>query len=366
MRFNFNKIFNPAVLVAGAITLLTSCNKDVEDAKPITTAASTAPSISEVISTDANFTILNAAVIRAGINISSLLADRKGVFTFFAPTDAAFIASGIPNAATVSGMPAAQLEAILRYHLVGGQMITSAQIPTTFPNLQLPTQFVLAPPSAAIPPGLRMSIFPSKRGTSFWANNIPLTQTDIIVANGVIHKTAALVAPPSTTIKGLLASNPTKYSILLAAVARADSGQVAGLGKLDSVLNFVPANLTAFAPNNDAFRALFPPGTPDAAIIATLNNHAAFPVQTVRAIIAYHLLGSRGFSVNFAAGPAPVNTQLVIPTNPPTVVPVIVTYGGVTFTVQGLANATPATVLTRDVHAINGVVHEINQVLRPQ
>lgn len=372
MKFNVSKIIASTTLVAGVLAIFTSCNKDLTEPTPITQAEPTGKSLTDTIAGDATLSIFRAAITRAatnttfGTSLAALFSDRTAAFTVFAPTDAAFQLSGIPSVAAVNTLRPGFLDTVLRYHIVGGQRVTSAAIPTTFPNLQLPTQLVLAQPSAAIPPGLRMSIFPSRRGANAWANNIPLTAVDIQAANGVIHKTAALVAPPTTTIKGLLASNPAKYSILLAAIQRADSGQVAGLGRLDSAINFAPANLTVFAPNNDAFRALFPAGTPDAAIIATLNNHQAFPVQTVRAIIAYHLLGVRAFSVNFAAGPAPVNTQLVIPPGT-TPIPVFVTYSGATFTVRSVAtNAPEITIVTRDQHAINGVVHEINQVLRPQ
>jgi len=398
MKFNINKIFRSSVLVVAAIALLTSCNKDVEDAELITIAPSTGQSISELVNTDASFTILKAAVTRAGANISSLLADRTGVFTFFAPTDAAFIASGIPNAATVSAMPAAQVESILRYHIVGGQMITSAQIPTTFPNLQLPTQLVLAAPSASLPPGLRMSIFPSKRGTSFWANNIPLTQMDIMVANGVVHKTALLVAPPTQFLWNRIDTDPN-LTYLKAAIQRADSGSTAATSLQGALLN-PAANLTVFAPNNVAFQAVLtglitqaliaqgmPPAT--AAATATLlasspavfSNPALYPyltATTVKGIAVYHLLGNRAFSVNIptTATATPTLLNSAIPIHPG--VSIQATFGatGVTSaTVKGLVNPTPSNILinptpapggTSDQHYINGALHVIDQVLRPQ
>jgi len=373
MKFNFNKIIASLFMTATALALVTSCNKDVQGPTPIKISEPVGKSILDSINNESSLTILKAAIARASTNstfgnsLSALLGDRNGVFTIFAPTDIAFQLSGIPSVAAIATLRPGFLDTVLRYHIVGGRALTAAEIPSTFPNLQLPTQLVLSAPSATLPPGLRMSIFPSKRGTSLWANNIPLTQIDIRLANGILHKTQALVAPPSTTIKGILASNPTKYSLLLEAIKRADSGQIAGLNRLDSVINFAAANVTLFAPNNDAFRAMFPAGTPDAAIINALNTPAMFTAEVVRGLIAYHLLGSRAFSVNFAAGPAPVNTQLVLPTTPPTVVPVIVTYGGVNFTVKGMATgSTDVSILTRDQHAINGVVHEINQVLRPR
>jgi uncharacterized surface protein with fasciclin (FAS1) repeats len=369
MNFILNKILKRLLITLGLVATFIACNKALPVAEPIKTAAPTGQSITTTINSDANFTFLKAAITKAatnstfGNNLNVLLSDSTGVFTFFAPTDAAFQLSGFPSAAAVSAQRAGFLDTILRYHLVPGQKLTSDLIPQTFPNIQEPTALVLAPPSGALPPGLRMSIFPSKRGTSLWANTIPVTQADIAVSNGVVHKVAALVAPPSTTIKGIIATDPTNFSILSAAIARADSGQV-GLNRLDSAMNYPPANLTLFAPTNDAFRAMFPPGTPDANIIGALNTPALFPAQIVRAIVAYHLLGSRAFSVNFSVTPTPYNTLLVIP--PSTVVPVVVTYTGASFTAKGVANASASNVTSRDKHAINGVVHVIDQVLRPQ
>jgi len=362
MRLNY-KFFKTGITLALVANTIVSCNKSLPRAEPIVTPAPTGSSIAELLN-DPNFSILKAAVTRS-TSMTALLSDKTAVYTFFAPTDAAFQASGIPSAAAIATFRPGQLDTLLKYHLVGGQALSSAAIPTTFPNLQLPSSFVLAPPSAALPPGLRMSIFPSKRGTSLWVNNIPITQTDIPAANGIVHKVAALVAPPTTTIKGILASDPANFSIMSAAIARADSGQT-GLNKLDSVLNYAPANLTLFAPNNTAFRTLFPPGTPDPVIIALLNNPAFFTAQTVRGLVAYHLLGTRAFSVNFSATPSLYNTQLVIPGTPPTVVPVLVTYTGATFTVKGFANPTESNVVTRDKNAVNGVVHVIDQPLKPQ
>ncbi len=354
-----------AIIIAGG--LFASCNKPLPEATAIVTPAPTGLTILETLRAAApgTYTILDSAIKKAGASTIATLSDKTGVFTFFAPTDAAFQASGIASVASLAAFSSGTLASILSYHIVPGQKILSDAIPTTFPNIKLPSGLVAAAPSASLPPGLRFPIYPSRRGTQLFVNNIPGTENNIIVANGVIHKVAALLTPPTaTTIKGFLASDPTNFSILSAAIIRADSGQV-NLNRFDSLLNFVVPGFTVFAPTNDAFRALFPPGTPDANIIGALNTYAFFPAQTVRGIIAYHLLGAAAFSVNFAAGPAPVNTLLAIPpTN--TVVPVVVTYGGATFTVKGLANATASNVTTRDRSFLNGVVHVIDQVLRPQ
>lgn len=365
MNFKLPTIFKSSLVFTGALaTVMVSCNKELPVAEPIQQPVPAGQSIVSLVNNTAEYSILKAAIARAGSNLTATLSDSSGVFTFFAPNDAAFQQLGITSPAAVAVFSPGFLDTVLRYHFIPGQKLDSAQISIAFPNVQEPTGLVLATPSATLPPGLRMSIFPSKRGTSLWANNVPVTQANIPVSNGIVHKVAAIVIPPSTTIKGIIASDPTNFSILSAAIARADSGQT-GLNKFDSVFNYVPASITLFAPTNTAFRAMFPPGTPDAVIIGTLNTPAYFTATQVRGLIAYHILGSRAFSVNFTgASNTPYNTKLTIPpTN--TVVPVIISYGGTTFTVKGLANTTPSNVTTRDKNAINGVIHIIDQVLRP-
>ena len=372
MKLTYKPFFQLLLIAIGTLQVFSSCNKDLPVATPINPEAPSGNSILETLN-DPSYSILKAAVTRAATftsptgNISTLLGDKTAVVTFFALDDAAFIASGIPSAAAIATLRAGFLDTVLKYHLVGGQKFTGSTVPTnSFPNsLYLQSMLLLAAPSASLPPGLRMPIFLGKAGTSLFANNIPITQADIAVANGIIHKVAGLVTPPSTTLKGLIAADPTNFSLLSAAIARADSGQV-GLNKLDSVLNYAPANLTLFAPTNTAFRALFPPGTTDAQIIGALNTPSLFPVQTVRGMVAYHLLGSRAFSVNMPSTPTPINTQLVIPGPTPITVPVVIVNAGGTFTVKGVANATASNVTTANKNAINGVMHVIDQVLRPQ
>jgi len=379
MKLFMYKFCKSALIIVLAASTLVACNKKLPAGEAIIIPPATT-SISDVVNADANLSILRAAITKAGtaaattnfpVSLPNLFSDKSGAYTFFAPTNAAFQKIGITSDAALVGFRPGQLDTLLRYYVIGGQKLTSAVIPDSFtnaknrvPNLQEPSLLVLQGPSAALPPGFRMPIFPSKRGNSLWVNTITISQPDVNAGNSVIHKIDSIALPPQQTIKGILASDPN-FSLFMAAVARADSGQVAGLGRLDSAMNFALANLTLFAPTNAAIRALFPPGTPDAAIIGALNTHALFPVQTVRGIVAYHLLGYRYFSVNFPAALTPINTQLVIP---PTniVVPVIVSYSPAAFIVKGLANATPSNVTTKDRVAINGVIHVIDQLLRPQ
>jgi uncharacterized surface protein with fasciclin (FAS1) repeats len=406
MSFSINKFLKPTFLLAGAVSLLVSCNKELPEAKPIETAPPTGSTITELLN-DPSFSILKAAVAKAapaassGLQpLSALFSDNTAVFTFFAPTDAAFQIAfpGITSAAIAAPQfRPGLLDTLLRYHLVGGQKVTSAMIPTTFPNIQLPTSLVLAPPSATLPPGLRMSIFPSKRGNTLWANNIPITQADIAASNGVIHKVAVVVAPPSTFLWNRIEDDP-ELTYLEAAIKRADEG-VAEASTLQAALKNPAANLTIFAPTDAAFRmiltaqitqALMAQGmdqntaqqratqlasTPD-----VFTNPAVTPVLTqalVKGIVVYHILGTRAFSVNIPATPmagVPTLVNSAVPNHPGVTIQATFGATGVTAaTVKGVANGTASNILidprpngTSDQHYINGVIHKIDQVLRPQ
>jgi uncharacterized surface protein with fasciclin (FAS1) repeats len=375
---------------------------------------------------DPGYSFLKAAITRASTvtsptgKLSTLLADKSGVFTFFAPDDNAFKSSltalGLPaNIASINFFTPGQLDTIIKYHLIGGQKYTSAKITPTAPNLNLYLQssLLLMPPSAALPPGYRMPLFIGKQGSMLFANNIPVIQPDIEVANGVIHKVAFALLPPTQVLWQRIAADPD-LTYLLAAIQRADEGDPAK--SLESALKNAAANLTVFAPGNAAFQqlltgqitmALIPlitqqliaggmdpadaaaaaPGLaqPQAAALAStpavFTNPALASVLTptnVKGIVVYHLLGNRAFSVNLPTTAANVPTLLNsgIPAHPG--ITLQATFGptGVTAaTVKGLGNATAATVAinptpapggTSDQNYINGVLHKITQVLLPQ
>ena len=440
MKLTMNKIVAAAFLLFTGFGLMTSCNKDVPAPTPIMAPqASSSRSLLDTINNDANLTILKAAISRASSNntfgnsLSTLLGDKSASFTFFAPTDAAFQMAfqllGIPPAAGVNALRPGQLDTILRYHFTGGR-ITTDTIARRSPNLQLPSLFVLAPPSASLPPGLRQSIFPGRNGNTSFVNNVPVVAGETALANGFLYKIGAVLLPPSQLLWNRIDTDPN-LTYLKAAIQRADSG-VATAATLAAALQNTGANLTVFAPNNTAFQtvltgqitvALIPivtqqlipvitqqliaggatpaqaaaqapglaaaqaPGIAQtqaaglASTPAVFTDPALSPVLTptvVRGLVAYHLLGNRRFTVNIPATATNIATLAhgVVPTLP--LLSVQATFGptGVTAaTVKGGANATASNILinplpapagTSDQNYINGVLHVIDQVLRPQ
>ena len=363
-----------------AMALLAGCTKDIPKAVPNPVPVPTGQSVYTLISTDANYSFLKAAADRAGTGITNLLRDSSAVFTMFAPTNAAFIASGIPSIAAINaGFRTGQLDTLLKYHIIPGQKYTASAIPATFPNLQSPTAFVLSAPF------FRMSSFPSKQGASVYVNNLPITTPDITVANGVVHAIPFVLLPPDKVIAQITGADPD-LTYFNAAVARADSGQTADLSKFSYLMAYPPVNFTVFAPTNAAFVALLtasitqalvaqgvPLATAQAQAAALASTPAVFSnpalygalsAQTVRALIAYHVLGVKAYGINVPTASTNVATQLVVAPGTPAFT-VAVQRTGTAVTVKGNVNTTASNVTTADLNAINGIVHKIDQVLRP-
>jgi uncharacterized surface protein with fasciclin (FAS1) repeats len=365
--------------VALGTTVIISCNKDIEapvpNPTPVVPQGST---IADIVNSNTSYTLLKHAITRANnAGINAALANRTGIYTVFAPDNAAFGRLGITSTAVIDALfTPAQLTQILNYHIIPGQAYTSALIPTTFPNVQLPTAFIIPAPNTN--PLVRFSSFPARRGSSAWVNNAPVAAADIPAANGIIHSIAVPLLPPSRVFLDTLSRDPD-FSFLIAAVVRADSDLPStSTSRFQYALSEPLASLTVFAPTNDAFRALInalsggaiPLNAPDAVFIAFINS---LPPTTLKGIIAYHILGQRAFNVNFATTATNYPTLLngSVPTHPGVSVTATITSGfGAGLSVKGVANATAATAIGTaagfDRMAINGVFYKINQVLLPQ
>lgn len=374
------------------LLLLSSCNKDITAPEPIAPPATSGQSIGELINTDANYTLLKHALTRAGL--LATLTNKNSTFTLFAPDNAAFTASGIASIAVIDALPLASLTSILNYHLIPGQKLAAANIPTTFPNLQMPTGLIFPAPNTS--PLARFSIFSSKRGTTVWANNIPVVTPDIAVANGVMHKVAVIVAPPQKLLLDTIKNDPD-LDYFEAALVRADQGlSTTAAPSFQYYLGngtIAPgANFTVFAPTNAAFQTIIfglvyqatLVATNDAATATAAANAAVaagpaflstnnITTEMVRGIVAYHIMPQRAFGVNFNATATnyPTFVNGSIAAHPGVAVSSTITNGFATgLSVKGVGNATAATAVATaagvDRIAVNGVFYKISQVLLPQ
>lgn len=386
-----------------------SCNKDLPQPVPIPfqNANPVATTIGAEISSNPDYSFYKAAATRVGL--LPVLSDTTKVFTVFVPNNAAFIASGIPSLEAIAALPIASVGGLLQYSIIPGEQFTSDKIPSTFPNVQLPTFLKIGElPGTTVP--IQMSLFPSKRGNNIWVNTIPVTATDKKFKNGTIHLVGGVVAPPAAVLKDLIAAKPD-LSYFRAAIARADSGQnLATTASLNYLLAYPVTNMTLLIPNDNAFKTLIhgsvysylvsvgtDPATANAQATAlsaspdVFQNPALFGVLTaanVKGILAYHFLATnagggfqpniRVFSNNFETTPT-LHTTLVnssVAVHPGIMAQATFTGPFVTdlkFTGLGTFppggapfSGEPAKVLSQDNLGVNGIFHVIDKVLLPQ
>lgn len=103
-------------------------------------------------------------------------------------------------------------------------------------------------------------------------------------------------------------------------------------------------NYTLFAPSDEAFRA---------AGFSSYEDLRAVPVETLKAILTYHVLGAE---VMAAAVPQAANTEITMLSDQ---------QAYVTRTAAGAVYINGAAVVKADIDARNGVIHVIDRVLMP-
>lgn len=413
-NIKLNRKFLPVLFILISGLVIYSCNKALPDATPIDypPVNNSETSIGQRISSDTSYSFFAAAATKTG-QLAQLNADSTE-FTVFLPTNNAFRISGIPSIDALNTLPIQSLGGIVGYAIIPGKQylssdITSGGITPSRPNEQLPTSITIGQlPGTPLP--LKLTTFPSASGTAFYDNNIPVTKPDIKLKNGVIHEVAAIVAPPSQTLKSAIYSNPD-LTFFKAAIERADSGQ-SGLNRLDSLLGYPVTNMTVLAPNNAAFQTLIF-GTAYSYLLQSGDDqstayqkatqlssspsvfsdpqlYGVLPASSVKGILAYHFLASpnpytqniepniRVFSNNFSSTLTAYKTLVntVYSTHPGVMAqatfmgPFVtgLTFNGVgTFPPGGAPfSGTPAKALSLDKHAVNGVYYVIDKVLLPQ
>jgi uncharacterized surface protein with fasciclin (FAS1) repeats len=307
------------VLLTG---LFLSCNKAKEEATP--------KSASDLILADNSFTLLRAAVLRA--NFADAL--KAANLTIFAPNDDAFKAAGFADVAAVNALPIATIEQILKYHVFNGLVKSDA------------TQLTINTPVQSVGGGMAfISKVTSGSSTGLFINGARVTNADQAVSNGLVHTIDRVLLPSAPSILSALQSDPTNFSLVVAAINRVPS-LAAQLSSTISSGQLV----TVFVPDNAAFAAAGSPLTNLAAI-----NSAS--LTTLSSVLGYHAVLGQLFSNQLTAGTL---TTL----NPTSAKLTVVTTNNLP-TIKGNLNTTAATIKRADVVANNGIVHVVSQVLKP-
>lgn len=417
------KKLNKGLLLLLATVALISCNKDLEQFPDNAEVIPGGLTLAGTLAATPSDSLYNRMVLRGGLteslnnpasSFTLFVSDNNVVKSFITAASNGAVPITAPNSvfsSFISGtLSAATATGIVNYYTVP-QRFTTAQIVHPFPNLEVPTAVVAVPGN----PLARLRAYLSKNPSTgfYYFNNIPLSGTDMVVGNSVIHHVAALIPPPQRMIWERLRTD-SALTIFRAAVERADSGYTATTpGSLIAGMQNFGASFTVLAPTNAAMKAAIsaltggaiPPAAPDAVFIGFLGSSSISSI-TVRGLVAYHLLGNRTgegapvfpirvFTVNVPTTPIQVLTFLNNP-GPAVAHPGVTmqaTFTGpiaTTVTVKGLGNPTPSGIVinstpdlaasygttppalpiryagSSDQHYINGVLHYINQALFPQ
>ncbi len=414
---NFFKTKHTLFAVAVCTLLATSsCNKELESIQEIPAPQPTGQTLDKVLEGNPDDTMFLAIVNRAGL--LPLLKDSSKNYTLFVPVNA-----GIKKAIsqlTQGAVPEAAPDAvffqfinnrlgrdtaagIVLYHIIP-QKLMSSQIGTDFPNKMLPTLLNPRPDtSLLIGPVIRLAGFPTTRNGG-WYNNVPIVGVDQSAYNGVIHHIATVAMPPSRTLWDRI-SEDAELTYLKAAILRADSGYNATNGSLQAYLKGFGANFTIFAPVDTAFRktitALIYNAIRDTSLAFdtvkynlavdwadssdVFNNQllfSTFTAQTVRAVVAYHVLANKAYTNNFSTTEEKILTLLNASIAEHGGLKIKATYtNGVPFpisvSVKDVYNNSPDAKIIMsapltpepfgksDQNYTNGVLHKIDQVLLP-
>lgn len=323
MALDFAKRWALVSAIALALTGMVGCGDDdppannpdsgvTADASTSEDAATTGdaavlPSLVEIAAGNPDFSMLVAAATRAGL-VTTL---STGEFTIFAPTNAAFTASGI-TMEMIESMPVESLTGILTYHAVQGTVLST--------DLE-------AGPATSV--AMLSLIIGTEGGAKLNGGNTVtgganIVMADILARNGAVHIIDRVLLPPTV-------ADLARYAGLTTLAGAVDSAELD-----DDLAGDGP--FTVFAPTNAAFAELSAVPTGDA----------------LKSVLLYHVVGA---NVPAAAVPAKASS-LSANEYEDSLTLLFNTTSGVR--INGSAN-----VVIADVFATNGVVHVIDEVLLP-
>jgi uncharacterized surface protein with fasciclin (FAS1) repeats len=306
------------VTALGTLIITSSCKKD-DDPVPTPTPTPT-PTVAGYVTADTSFSILLAAVSKAGL--ASTLNDATKTWTVFAPTNAAFRAIGY-SVASVNAITAQPdidaLAAILTYHVL------SVKVPSTG-----------VPASDTVKTVNGKNLFASKNGNGVFLNGVKVVVADVPVSNGVIHAIGKVLIPPTQTIAQIVIAGANFSLLERAVIVGGLAGTLSGSGKF-----------TVFAPLNSGFPA---------ALDTEAEINAVLPA-TLEAVVKSH-----AFLTNIAAGDL-VSGNTPATLNPLTTLTIGLTTTPPTVKINGSANAASGIEAT-DIIATNGIIHVINKLLQ--
>ncbi|KAK3099745.1 hypothetical protein FSP39_008951 [Pinctada imbricata] len=261
---------------------------------------------------DGNFTTLVNLVKRVGLAapLSTGIVVCINPYYIFAPTDEAFNKLPVDVLLKLRADPSSVL-GFLQFHVVGGiainNMFTNG---STFDTLNNKTIHII-----------------KYKNNATVANGVPISQNEVIVRNGVIHKVDRVLLPLEKSISEYLGEHDIQFQDLYAALV---------LEGYEKALE--GGNFTLFAPEDHAFSS----------IIAALPTITADD-NLFKKILAMHVVPGVYFSAALTDGMK------------------LTTLAGnqLTVSINSKVFIDGAQVIVTDVATTNGAIHTITSVITP-
>ncbi len=276
--------------------------------------------IAQIASGNDDLSTLVAALTRVPALLDAA-SDAEADLTVFAPTNEAFAAflEEDDRFTDLASIPDEVLTSVLQYHILAGAKL-AADLGETETTLNEET----------------ISISKTDDGV-FINDNVEVTTSNIEASNGVVHLIDQVLLPPSLQLEptiAAIAADTEALSILVAALQRTPD-------LLEAASNR-DADLTVFAPTNDAFAALL--------MALGVDGLEGIPDYVLRRVLEYHILGAGKLAADLGAAEATLEgADISIDKTDG------VTINGSSDVILDLAN----------IEAANGVVHVIDEVLIP-
>lgn len=283
-----------------------------------------------------SLSILEEALERTGLNDTVQTKDR---ITLFAPTNEAFerFFASRPGISSIDDFntdeEVDELRTILNYHILQGRLPSAGLVSGYTRTLATDSE------------DNQLSIYFLREGIPIINNFAPVLDTDVVASNGLMHVIGEVLTPP--TITTFLRADSRNFAPFLDFISRDD------LPDYPSILSATTNSpFTIFAPISSAFPPFFSrnPEWED------VND---IPLNQLNRLIQGHIVQSNTLSLVNVAGSYPASRN--INGDPLTVI--IPSASG------ALADLLTPTdtlqVVFVNIHATNGVIHVINEIINP-
>lgn len=305
------------------LTLVTSCKKEE---KEYLNAAR--PTVLQYISQAKDLSLFYLAIRHSGLEKDNSFL-TEGPFTLFAPVDSAFAGMGF-TAEKIRAFDPAQLATLLKYNIVKGRVSSSSLL--GFYSQQVKSL------NADYEPTITKNYY------GIFFNGIPFVEANIELGDGVVHKISKTSFPPVKNLWELINADP-ELSLYVTAVNK-EAELSGGIFNAKYYIQSSPGLSTIIAPNNAAFK------------IFGYQSNADVEQASLKELrdMTYITVGKGAkFTSDYLGGgvvSAYIGGQICL-----------IREDGLTITSKG--NIFDAKIVKPNLLATNGVVHVLNQLLKP-